>query len=382
MTELDRVYFDNSATTPLDPRVVREMLPFFAGTFGNPSSLHRSGRVARQAVEHARGQVAELLHASPEEIVFTSCGTESDNIALLTAAPGGHIITSAIEHPAIHSMCRYLQNMGVDVTCLPVDSEGIVDPDDLLKAMRPNTRLVSIMAANNVVGTIQPIVELGRIAHDHGALFHTDAVQSFGKIPFDLANQPIDLLSLSAHKVYGPKGIGALYVRKGIEVGPVIRGGGQERDISSGTENVAGIVGLGKAAEIAREEMSDDASRLVGLRDKIIDTVTETIPGSYLVGHRYRRLPGHICFGFAGKEGEAIRFLLSLDDAGFEISSGSACSSNHASEPSYILLAMGFDPIRARGSLRITLGRFNTETEVDRFLGVLPEVVCGAVAAR
>ena len=375
----DRIYFDNSATTPLDPRVTKAMGPYLDGIFGNPSSLHWAGREAHEAIVQARQQVADLFSAQPKEIIFTASGTESDNMALIGAIAGlgqreNHLITSAIEHPAILETCHYLEQQGVDVTYLPVDSDGLIDPNALRKALRPTTRLVSIMAANNVVGTLQPITELSRITREHGALFHTDAVQAVGKIPLNVQTQSIDLLSLSAHKLHGPKGVGALYVRNGVTLKPLVHGGGQERGLRSATENVAGIVGLGKAAEIARVEMSEEASYLVQLRDKLIDSITSVLPNAYLIGHRYRRLPGHVSLGLAGQEGEAIKLLLSLDEAGIAISTGSACSANHGSEPSYILRAMGFDLIRARGSLRITLGRFNTAAEVDRFLNVLPQI--------
>lgn len=377
---VEPIYFDHSATTPLDPRVAQAMEPWLGANFGNPSSLHWAGRQAREAVELARCQVAALLNAQPNEIIFTASGTEADNLALSgvieALGPGDHhLITSAIEHPAILNTCRYLERRGVEVTYLPVNGEGLVKPTDLIQALRPTTRLVSIMAANNVVGTLQPVTELGRIARTRGVLFHTDAVQAAGKIPFDMQAQPIDLLSMSAHKLHGPKGIGLLYVREGVPLAPLIHGGGQERGLRSATENVAGIVGLGLAAELARVEMADEAARLVHLRDRLIDQVTATIPNAYLVGHRYLRLPGHICLGFAGQEGEAIKLLLALDAAGIAISTGSACSAHHATEPSYILRALGFDPLQARGSLRITLGRFNTDAEVDRFLEVLPPLV-------
>ena len=373
------IYFDNSATTPIDPRVSEAMAPFLAGAFGNPSSLHWAGREAHAAVEHARHQTALLFGAKPEEIIFTASGTESDNLAIIGLVEAldhreNHVITSAIEHPAVLEPCRYLQQRGLEVTYLPVDSQGLVSPDDLRKALRPTTRLVSIMAANNVVGTLQPIQELARITREHGALFHTDAVQAAGKIPLNVNTLPLDLLTLSAHKLNGPKGVGALYVRTGVALKPLIHGGGQERGLRSATENVAGIVGLGRAAEIAREDMSAEAARLVRPRDRLIETLAISLPNAYLIGHRYRRLPGHVCLGLAGQESEAIKLLLALDEAGMAISTGSACSAHHASEPSYVLRAMGFDVLRARGSLRVTLGRFNTEAEVDRFLDVLPSI--------
>ncbi len=374
-------YFDNAATTPLDPRVIREMHTALLECYGNPSSLHRTGRMAREAVEKARAQVASLLQASPEEIYFTGSGTEAANLALMGVCAEResdyHIITSQFEHPAVAETCQALKrqksNHRVEVSFLPVNSEGFVEPSELVKALRKNTKLVSIMAANNVVGTLQPITELGRITHEHGALFHTDAVQAVGKIPFNLASQPIDLLSLSAHKFNGPKGVGALFVRKELKLSPLIIGGGQERGLRSSTENVAGIVGMGFAAELAKQEMAEEASRLVRFRDRIIESVTTNIPNAYLIGDPYRRLPGHLCFGFQGQEGEAIRLLLTLDEFQIAVSSGSACSASHADEPSSVLMAMGMNPIQARGSLRVTLGRFNTDADVDHFLEVLPK---------
>lgn len=377
---MEQIYFDHSATTPLDPRVVETMLPFYGANFGNPSSLHWAGQQAKQAIETGRRQVADLFHASPDEIIFTASGTESDNMVLVGVAnqyrpQDCHIITSSFEHPAILETCKYLERLGYAISYLPVTTEGIVEPAVLQAALRPNTRLVSIMAANNVVGTLQPIAELAQVARAGGALFHTDAVQAVGKIPLHMDVLPVDFLSLSAHKLHGPKGIGALYIRKGLKIEPLVHGGGQERGLRSATENVAAIAGLGKAAEIAAAEMSAEASRLVRLRDRIIETIQTEISNAYLVGHRYKRLPGHICLGFAGQEGEAIHLMLSLDEEGIAISTGSACSSHSAGQPSYILMAMGLDPIRARGSLRITLGRFNTDAEVDRFLEILPRIV-------
>src|ERR1039458_2076664 len=377
----DRIYFDHSATTPLDPRVAASMDLPHGEVFGNPSSLHFEGRQARELVDRARGQVAALLNASPSEIVFTASGTEADNLALLGVfrcgywnAPG-HMITSAIEHPAILETCRFLEQNGIQVTYLPVDEYGLVDPDDLDRAFRPDTRLVSVMAANNVVGTLQPIAELAQITKERGALFHTDAVQSAGKCPLDVNRIPVDMVSMSAHKLHGPKGIGALYVRSGVQLQPVIFGGGQERGLRSATENVVAMAGFGAAAQLALADMSDEAARLVQLRERILVGLRQALPQAYLIGHPFKRLPGHLCLGFAGQEGESIRLLLSLDEAGVAVSSGSACSAHKASEPSYVLLAMGFDPIRARGTLRVTLGRFNTKVEVDRFLQILPQAV-------
>lgn len=374
------IYFDNSATTPLDPRVKKEMEPFQDRIFGNPSSLHIQGRLAREAVEKAREQVAALMHAFPDEIVFTASGTEAINLALTgsvgpVACLPAHIVTSRIEHPAVTATCAALERCGASVTRLPAGPDGLIDPAGLAAALRPGAKLVSIMAANNIVGALQPIEELGRIARSAGALFHTDAVQAGGKLPFDLRSAPVDLLSLSAHKLYGPKGVGALYVRRGTNLAPVIHGGGQERGLRSATENVAGIVGFGCAAEIARVSMAEETTKLVALQDRLIEGLCSGQSPAYLIGHRYRRLPGHICLGISGMEGEMMHLLLEFDARGIAVSSGSACSSHHADAPSETLLAMGFDPVRARGSLRITLGRFNTAEEVERFLELFPDII-------
>jgi len=374
-----RIYFDHSATTPLDPRVFNAMVPFLKGGFGNPSSQHSEGREARKAVDTARAQVAALLGADPSEIVFTASGTEADNLAIIGATLArntpGHIVTSAIEHPAVLEPCHFLERRGTDVTCLPVNGSGLVEPEYLHRALRPETHLVSIMAANNVVGTLQPLEELAHIAKKRGTLFHTDAVQAAGKISLDVKHVPADLVSLSAHKLYGPKGIGALYVQRGVQLSAVVLGGGQERGLRSATENVAAIVGFGAAAEIAQNEIASERTRLQNLCARILQGLTEAVSQAYLIGHPQKRLPGHLCLGFAGREGEIGKLLQALDDAGVAVSGGSACSADHASEPSRVLLAMGFDPERARGLLRITLGRFNTTHEVERFLQILPRAV-------
>lgn len=376
---MEQIYFDHSATTPLDPRVVEAMLPFYSVNFGNPSSLHWAGQQAKQAIVEGRRQVADLFHAGADEIVFTASGTEADNMVLMGVAmryqpKDCHIITSSFEHPAILETCKYLDKLGYSISYLPVTPEGIVEPQTLRQALRPNTRLVSVMTANNVVGTLQPIGELARITKEHGALFHTDAVQAVGKIPLHVDALPVDFISMSAHKLHGPKGIGALYIRRGTVIEPLVHGGGQERNLRSATENVAGIVGFGKAASIASAEMSAEASRLVSLRDRIIAGIQAQIPNAYLIGHPYKRLPGHICLGFAGQEGEAMHLMLALNDEGIAVSTGSACSAQHGGQPSYILMAMGMDPVRSRGSLRITLGRFNTDLEADTLLQVLPRL--------
>jgi len=374
-----RIYFDHSATTPLDPRVLEAMLPFLADSFGNASSQHAEGRKAREAVETARAQVATLLNADANEIIFTGSGTEADNLALIGAVRAGvgpaHVITSPIEHAAILKTCEHLEESGVKITHLPVDSEGLVDSLDLEAALRPETRIVSVMAASNLVGTIQPIAELAEITTEHGALFHTDAVQAGGKIPIDVKRTQLDLVSLSAHKLHGPKGIGALFVRRGVELAPIVFGGGQERSLRSATENVAAIAGFGVAAEIARKEMEAEATRLRNLREKIVGVLADTVPQAYVIGHPQKRLPGHLSLGFAGQEALAGRLVQLLDRAGVAVSAGSACNADHEDKPSHVLLTMGYDSERARGLVRITLGRFNTEAEVERFLEILPRLV-------
>ena len=374
-----RIYFDHSATTPLDPRVLAAMGPYLGGLFGNPSSLHQEGRGAREAVETARAQVASLIGAEPEEIIFTASGTEADNLALTGAvrASGrpGHVVTTSIEHAAVLETCNFLAQSGTKITQLPVDADGLVSTPSLLRALQSNVTLVSIMAANNVVGTLQPIEEFAHLTKLHGVLFHTDAVQAAGKIPLDVNRLHVDLLSLSAHKLHGPKGIGALYVREGTPLSPIVFGGGQERGLRSATENVAGIVGFGAAAAIAQEELAEEATRLAQFRERIARELSCVLPQSYLFGHPVHRLPGHLSFGLRGQEREVGRLLSALDAAGFAVSAGSACSANHAGKPSGVLLAMGYDDERARGLVRLSLGRFNTEDEVDRFLETLPRVL-------
>jgi cysteine desulfurase len=378
-----RIYFDHSATTPLDPRVLTAMGPFLGGAFGNPSSLHQEGRAARAAIETARAQVASLIGAEPDEIIFTASGTEADNLALIGAVRAssrpGHVVTTSIEHAAVLETCHFLADSGTKpgtkITRLPVDSDGLVGPESLLRALQANVTVVSIMAANNVVGTVQPIEELAHLSKLHGVMFHTDAVQAAGKISLDVNRLHVDLLSLSAHKLHGPKGVGALYVRKGTRLSPIVFGGGQERGLRSATENVAGIVGFGVAAAIAREELADEAIRLAQFRERIAKELSRTLPQSYLFGHPVHRLPGHISFGLRGHEREVGKLLEAFDAAGVAVSAGSACSANHSGEPSGVLLAMGFDDERARGLIRVSLGRFNTQQEVDRFHEILPRAV-------
>ncbi|MGB9834583.1 MAG: cysteine desulfurase NifS [bacterium] len=371
------VYFDHAATTPVHPEVLEAMLPYFSEQFGNASSLHSYGQLAARAVEEARAKVAELINCDPREIIFTGSGTEADNFALKGIAEklksrGNHIITSSIEHHAVEMTCRYLEKRGFHVTYLPVDKDGLVHPEELKKALTDQTILVSVMHANNEVGTIQPIKELARIAHEKGVLFHTDAVQTVGSIPVDVKDLGVDLLSLSAHKFYGPKGVGALYMRKGVAIEPLIHGGGQERNLRAGTTNVPGIVGLGKAAELAKKELRERMEHNLNLRERLIKGLEERLSDYILTGHRTLRLPGNVSICVQYIEGESMLLLLSAE--GFACSSGSACTSGSL-EPSHVLLSMGIDPQLAQGSLRITLGRENTVEDVDRFLEVLPKVV-------
>ncbi len=374
------VYLDHAATTPLDPRVLAAMRGWLESGCGNPSSLHASGRLARAAVDEARARVAALVGAEPDEIVFTASGTEADNLALWgtlgeAGAAGAHVVVAAIEHPAVLEPLAALAARGVEVTEVRPGPDGTLEPGDVAAALRPATRLVSVMTANNVTGVVQPVAAIARAVAGHGARLHTDAVQAAGKFPLDVRALGVDMLSLSAHKFHGPQGVGALFVRRGVALTPLVRGGGQERGLRSATENVAGLVGFGCAAVLAQAGLAAEACRLVALRDRLIDGVLAAIPCAYLIGDRWRRLPGHACFGFAGLEGEAIKLQLLLDEAGIAVSSGSACSARHAGGPSHVLTAMGFDPITARGSLRVTLGRFSVDADVERLLHVLPGVV-------
>jgi cysteine desulfurase len=369
------VYFDHAATTPVDPRVLEAMLPYFSEKYGNASELHSAGREARAAVEEARAGIAAALGATDREIVFTSGGTESDNQALsgyLQRFDGGHVVVGAIEHPAVIETARALMKRGWDVTFAPVDSQGTIDVDAFAKAFRPDTRLASVMLANNVVGTIEPVSELAGIAHEHGAVFHTDAVQAVGALPVDVRELDVDLLSLSAHKFYGPKGIGALYVRRGTRLGAILHGGGHERRLRSGTENVPAIVGMAAALDIARDEMADERPRLEGLRDRLADGILTRLDDVALLGHPSRRLPGNVCVTVRYVEGESM--LLQLDARGFAVASGSACASGSL-EPSHVILAMGYPAEEAHGSVRLTLGRATTQADVDAFVDVFPEIV-------
>jgi cysteine desulfurase len=374
---MERIYLDYAATTPAHPDVLKAMLPYFIENFGNPSTLYTYGQDAKEAVETARASVAGLIGSKNEEVVFTSGGTESDNFAIEGAAyaneqRGNHIITSAIEHHAVLETCKFLEKRGFYVTCLPVDGYGLVDPDAVKKAITPKTIIVSVMHANNEVGTIEPIAEIGKITREAGVLFHTDAVQTTGHIPTDVNELGVDLLSISAHKLYGPKGVGALYIRKGKGLVPFMHGGEQEKRRRAGTENVPGIVGFGKAAEIAREEMPTEVKRLSALRDKLITGLLGRIEDSRLNGHPVKRLPNNVNITIDFVEGESM--CLNLDMEGICASTGSACSSGSL-EASHVLLAMGLRHEQAHGSLRFTLGRLTTEAEIEIVIKALTSTV-------
>lgn len=377
---MDKIYLDNSASTKVDPRVVEQMMPYFSGYYGNASSLHGFGRETKAAMDDSRAKLASFIGAKPQEIIFTSSGTESNNFALKGIAfanrgKGKHIIVSAIEHDAVLNPCQWLGGQGFDVTYLSVDTDGLIDINDLKKEIRKDTILVSVMHANNEIGTIEPIGEVGKICKEHGIYFHSDACQSFGRISIDVNAQHLDLLTINAHKIYGPKGIGALFIREGTKIMPWQQGGGHEMGLRSATENIPAIVGFAKAAQLCIEEMENEAQRLLGLREKIINSMLKDFPFAYLNGHRNRRLPNNINIGFAGLEGDAIRLLLELDEIGIAVSSGSACSSNGEHKTSHVLSAIGLDPVRARGALRVSLGRYNTEEEIDYFLNKFSEVL-------
>lgn len=373
----DRIYLDNAATTALSPAVLNAMMPYLTEVYGNPSSIHATGRTAHKAIDAARKQVAAAIGATHQEIYFTAGGSESDNWAIKGAAfarqaQGNHIITSCIEHHAVLHTCQWLEQHGFEVTYLPVNADGFVDPADVEKAITDHTILISIMMANNEIGTIQPISEISAIAHAHGILMHTDAVQAVGAIPVDVQALGCDMLSLSGHKFHGPKGSGALYIRKGVRLDSVIHGGAQERGLRAGTENVPAIVGLGKAIELAAADLDAKAEHIARMRDRLMDGLLDAIPGLRINGSRTHRLPNNCNIAASDVEGEAL--LLRLDLAGIAGSSGSACTSGSV-DPSHVLLAIGLSQELAHGSLRLTLSDLTTDEEIDEVLRVLPEIV-------
>lgn len=376
------VYLDHAASTPTDPMVVEAMLPYFNNSYGNPSAVHPMGCRARDAIDQARLQVAHLINGQPEEIIFTSGGTEADNLAILgiaaRAPTGSHIISSQIEHHAVLEACHHLEKQGVQLTYLPVDSFGMISTKAVHDAIRPNTILVSIMAANNVIGTLQPIAEIGKICRTKGIFFHTDAVQMVGHLPIDVERDFIDLLSLSAHKFNGPKGIGALFARCDVSLSPIIFGGGQEEGLRSGTENVPGIVGLGLASEIAAIEMVSESARIRGLSQKLSDGILARIPGASINGHSEKRLPNNLNVSIPGIEGEYL--TRELAKQGICISTGSACSSSTHEAP-YVLLAIGLERDLANCSIRLSLGKMNDDESIEKALNVLSEV-CAKIRER
>lgn len=371
------IYFDHAATTPVKPEVLDAMLPYFSAKYGNASSIYSIARESKKAVEQSRDLVAEALSAQPGEIFFTGSGTESDNWAIKGVAQsnrdkGRHIITTAIEHHAVLHTCQYLESDGFEVTYLPVDEDGLVNPEQVENAIRPDTILITIMFANNEIGTIQPISKIGKIARERGICFHTDAVQAIGNVPINVSEMNIDLLSLSAHKFYGPKGVGALYIRKGTKITSFMHGGAQERNRRASTENVPGIVGLGKAIEIACKNIDEHNKKLLELRERAVEEILGKIPYIKLNGHREKRLPGNLNISFEFIEGESL--LLMLDMKGIAASSGSACTSGSL-DPSHVLLAIGLPHETAHGSLRLTFGEENTQKDIDYLMEVLPVTV-------
>ena len=373
------IYMDNSATSPITEEVFNEMKPFFMEKFGNASTFYSLGREAKKALENSRHQVADLINADSKEITFTSGGTESDNMAIKGVAfyqkrknNKNHIITSKIEHPAVLETCEFLESLGFDITYLSVDSEGVINLDELEEVINDKTSLISIMHANNEIGSIEDIKKIGEIAHRHNVLFHSDAVQSAGKIPIDVVDDNVDLLSISSHKLYGPKGVGALFIKKGVKLQKLIHGGGQENGLRSGTENIPGIVGFGKACEIAKRDLEKNMKYLSEIRDGIIDKVLDEIPESYLNGNKYNRLPNNVHLRFSGIEGESL--ILRLDQLGLAGATGSACSSKKL-QSSHVLSAIGLEPALSHGSLRLSIGLENSIYDVDEVVEDIKQVV-------
>ncbi|HDZ86333.1 MAG TPA: cysteine desulfurase NifS [Actinobacteria bacterium] len=373
----EEIYLDHAATTPTDPEVLKAMMPYFSEKFGNASTIYRLGREARSALDEARHQVASFIRADDSEIVFTSCGTESDNMALKGVAmarekKGNHIISTTLEHHAVNETLKFLQRRGFEVTYIPVDKYGLVDPADIKKAITDKTILISVMMANNEVGTIEPIAEIGKIAKESGVVFHSDTVQAITAIPVDVNELGLDLLCMSAHKFCGPKGVGALYIRKGTPMSSLLHGGAQERRRRAGTENITGIVGMAKALELAELRMAGDAKQMTKLRNKLTNGLLGAVDDSFLNGHPTKRLPNNVNIGFRFIEGESI--LLNLDALGIYASTGSACSSATL-EPSHVLLALGLAHEEAHGSIRFTLGRDTTEKQIDAVIEKFPPIV-------
>ena len=376
-----KIYFDNAATTQVDERVVLSMLPYHSEEYGNASSLHSYGTHAKEILDRSRRKLASFIGAEPDEIVFTSGGTESNNLALKGIAfanrsKGNHIIVSTIEHDCVLNVCKWLETQGFYITYLPVDNTGVVDVNELKKFINPKTILVSVMHANNEMGTLEPIEEIGQICKSYNVPFHSDACQSFGKISIDVNESGLSLLSLNSHKIYGPKGVGALYVRKGLNLVPLLHGGGQEGGLRSTTENLPGIVGFANAAELCFEGIKTESNRLLGLREKLTDFLFETFENVYVNGAQENKLPGLINFSFHGLEGETIRLLLLLDEKGIAVSAGSACSSNDkTNNASHVLQAIGLNQFEARGGIRVSFGRYSTEEDLERFKIALTESI-------
>jgi cysteine desulfurase len=378
---MSRIYLDNAATTQVDARVIQAMRPHFTTNFGNASSLHTFGTHAKETLDQARETIAGLINARPGELVFTSGGTEANNFALKGVAfanrtKGNHIIVSAIEHDCVLNACKWLETQGFNITYLPIDEHGMVDPVLLEETITLKTILVSVMFANNEIGTVEPIETIGAVCRRHGVLFHSDACQAFGKIPIDVELHNIDLLTINAHKIFGPKGVGALYIRKGTRIEPLLHGGGQEGGFRSTTENIPGIAGFAEAARLCSLEMEDEVIRLSVLRHQLVELLEESFDNIYFHGHPEHHLPGLLSFSLSGMEGETIRLLLHLDEMGISVSAGSACSSNDGgSHSSHVLQAIGLNQFEARGAIRVSMGRFTTYTDIIQFLEALKQAV-------
>jgi cysteine desulfurase len=376
-----KIYLDNAATTQVDERVVLSMLPCYSEEYGNASSLHSFGTRAKEIMDKSRRKIASFIGAKPDEIVFTSGGTESNNLAIKGIAfanrsKGNHIIVSSVEHDCVLNCCRWLESQGFYITYLPVDNSGLVDLNELKKFINPKTILVSVMHANNEIGTLEPIEEIGKICKSYGVTFHSDACQSFGKIPIDVNKSGLDLLTINSHKIYGPKGVGALYVRKGTNIAPLLHGGGQEAGLRSTTENLPGIVGFANAAKLCFEGMENENRKLMILRNEFTDFLLRKFENAYINGPLDNKLPGLVNFSFHGLEGETIRLLLLLDEKGIAVSAGSACSSNDKTHnASHVLQSIGLNQFEARGSIRISFGRYSTEEDLERFKDALSESV-------